>query len=395
MISKRFIFLALLLANIAAFASPSDSVMFRVEIDDKYGFVKANGEILIEPQFDYAGQFSVNGLAKVEINGKYGYIDKTGKIVIEPQFELALDFHSENGLAPVTINGKWGFIDKTGKIVVEPQFIDCFYSQGVYNFLRKSVDDDQTGFLEDNTGKLTIVPYVIMTFFGDGLAAVSTKKGYGYIDLTGEIAIKPNSKYQFISCHYEGLAAVMPKNKWGKWGFIDKKGKVVIRPIYDHVYRFSNGKTTVVKNDKCGVINTKGEMIIKPQFDMIDKFAANGLAIVKINDKYGYIDTTGTIVFEPKFNKATAFSENNFACVKTDNKWGIIDNTGKWVMEPQFEGPYPPEFVGNYIIVANYTKKGTYRSDGVIDLTTGKYTIEATCGYKISPAFIDESEEDL
>ena len=111
--------------------------------------------------------------------------------------------------------------------------------------------------------------------------------------------------------------------------------------------------------------------------------------------KYGYIDTTGTIVFEPKFNKATAFSENNFACVKTDNKWGIIDNTGKWVMEPQFEGPYPPEIVGNYIIVANYTKKGTYRSDGVIDLTTGKYTIEATCGYKISPAFIDESEEDL
>ena len=64
------------------------------------------------------------GLFPVYVNGKYGYIDRTGKIVVNPQFDYARDF--SDGMAVVGIGDylsqKYGFIDKTGKIGVNPQF---------------------------------------------------------------------------------------------------------------------------------------------------------------------------------------------------------------------------------------------------------------------------------
>lgn len=49
-------------------------------------------------------------------DGKYGYIDSTGKFVIEPRFNWAGEF--SEGLARVGIGGKGGVIDRTGKVVV-------------------------------------------------------------------------------------------------------------------------------------------------------------------------------------------------------------------------------------------------------------------------------------
>jgi len=49
--------------------------------------VDKKGNIVIEPQFEYASQFTT-GLAYAEINGKSGFINKKGKFVIEPKFEI-------------------------------------------------------------------------------------------------------------------------------------------------------------------------------------------------------------------------------------------------------------------------------------------------------------------
>uniref|UniRef100_UPI001F31B696 WG repeat-containing protein n=1 Tax=Campylobacter coli TaxID=195 RepID=UPI001F31B696 len=87
--------------------------LIKVKIDGQWSFLDKNGEIAIEPKFDYVWSFS-EGLAKVELNGKWGFINKSGKIVIEPKFDKVWDFRE--GLATVKLNGKWGFIDKSGKI---------------------------------------------------------------------------------------------------------------------------------------------------------------------------------------------------------------------------------------------------------------------------------------
>jgi uncharacterized protein YkuJ len=57
----------------------------------KSGFIDKNGKVVIELQFDNAGNFS-EGLAEVKKDDKYGFIDKSGKVVIEPQFDNAGNF---------------------------------------------------------------------------------------------------------------------------------------------------------------------------------------------------------------------------------------------------------------------------------------------------------------
>ena len=80
---------------------------FIIRENGKYGYMDKEGNVVINPQFDYAEGFS-EGLASVRIgdreSGKYGYIDKEGKMVINPQFDLAWRF--SEGLAKVEIGGK-------------------------------------------------------------------------------------------------------------------------------------------------------------------------------------------------------------------------------------------------------------------------------------------------
>ena len=58
-------------------------------------------EIAFEQPFEVARPFS-EGLAVIRTGGKYGYIDRTGQVVIEPQFDDAEDF--SDGMACITIN---------------------------------------------------------------------------------------------------------------------------------------------------------------------------------------------------------------------------------------------------------------------------------------------------
>ncbi|PSO65063.1 MAG: hypothetical protein BRC36_04695 [Cyanobacteria bacterium QH_2_48_84] len=58
------------------------------------GYIDKTGEIVINRQFDYAGEFS-EGLAMVKVGDKWGYIDKTGEMVINPQFDCPPHFNAD------------------------------------------------------------------------------------------------------------------------------------------------------------------------------------------------------------------------------------------------------------------------------------------------------------
>ncbi|MBP5724414.1 MAG: WG repeat-containing protein, partial [Bacteroidales bacterium] len=55
-------------------------------------------------------------------NDKYKWegIDKNGNIVIEPIFDYIWSFRK--GYAPFLLNNKWGVIDTTGRIIIEPKY---------------------------------------------------------------------------------------------------------------------------------------------------------------------------------------------------------------------------------------------------------------------------------
>jgi len=67
------------------------------------------------------------GLRRIEAAGLFGFADEQGNVVIEPKFEWVDNF--SHGMARFKVSelsgAKWGFIDKTGETVIPPQFDDA------------------------------------------------------------------------------------------------------------------------------------------------------------------------------------------------------------------------------------------------------------------------------
>ena len=51
-----------------------------------------------------------------------------------------------------------------------------------------------------------------------------------------------------------------------KFGYIDKTGKWVIKPIYDDAKDFINGVAIVKTNRGYGAINKSGEIVVEPKY---------------------------------------------------------------------------------------------------------------------------------
>jgi hypothetical protein len=313
------------------------------------------GKVVVKPQFIQVCEFS-DGMGRIYINGKWGYIDSTGKYIAEPQFIDANDFYE--GLAAVNVitndKGKWGYLDKRGRISIEPQFYSASdFSDGLAEVLTES-----KGLLFiDKTGKFVFKTEHNCGKFREGLAIVmvgdfTTKDiQFGFMDMSGKIVIEP--KFSYADYFSEGVARVCigGKVQWdgftpievgGKWGYIDKSGKMVIKAQFDgnadcEDANFSEGLAVVWVRGKAGYIDKSGEIAISPQFDWAGRFS-EGLAPVRLcgdEVKLGYIDRTGKMVIEPKFDVAEDFSEG-IARVYSDypDKFGYIDKMGNFVWYP-------------------------------------------------------------
>ncbi|MBA3243091.1 MAG: WG repeat-containing protein [Acidobacteria bacterium] len=118
----------------------------------------------------------------------------------------------------------------------------------------------------------------------------------------------------------------------GKWGHIDRTGRVAIQPVYDSASGFYDGQATVGTGDKYWFIDKSGKKVgeCPPQSC---KFR-EGLAPVEIKSKWGYIDKTGRVVIEPKFSEAYDFSGGIAMVILPGGKMGYIDKTGKYVWRP-------------------------------------------------------------
>ena len=80
----------------------------------------------------------------------------------------------------------------------------------------------------------------------------------------------------------------------GKWGFIDKTGKVVSPCRWMHIENFSEGLASVEDdNGKYGFIDKTGKVVIPCKWDGAGNFHEGLAWVIDDNGKYGFIDKTG------------------------------------------------------------------------------------------------------
>src|SRR5712691_8721825 len=189
---------------------------------------------------------------------------------------------------------------------------------------------------------------------------------WGYMDKAGKIVISPKyyDAYPFI----EGLALVQPfqvlLSKAIRVLIIDKTGNTVGPSIYSHAQDFSEGLALVVPAGEekwgFGYIDKTGKMVISQEYNEAKSFK-EGLAAVAVGGKWGYIDKTGQMVIPPRFSEAYRFSDGlatvkdggRRAPVTTGVEWSCMDRTGQMVSPTQFSDTFG-------------------RSEGLVNLEVGK-----------------------
>jgi hypothetical protein len=124
----------------------------------------------------------------------------------------------------------------------------------------------------------------------------------GYVNKEGKIIIPLQSNcataIQGVDGFNEGLARI---DKKGKKVFIDKKGKVIIEPIFQECGYFSEGLASFKKKDKWGFISKNGKVFIDPVFEEVTPFH-NGFSRVKKGGKFGLVNRDGRIVLPIKYD---------------------------------------------------------------------------------------------
>jgi hypothetical protein len=175
-----------------------------------------------------------------------------------------------------------------------------------------------------------------------------------------------------LSAASDSNAHLFPIQRGGKWGFIDRTGRVVVAPKYDQALEFSDGMAAVRVGKKWGYIDASGELRIPPRFEgmiglpfcgagaivydssgsltFVDRAGkliqtrnwekmlncVNGIVPVREKRKWGYLSTNGALLVEPTFEDTGLFGDE-LGSAKMNGKWGFVDRSGRWAIQPQFD----------------------------------------------------------
>lgn len=181
----------------------------------------------------------------------------------------------------------------------------------------------------------------------------------------------------------EGLGAVVVN---GKFGFIDARGSVVIKPGFTTANCFSEGLSAVEIDGKWGFIDKLGAVVIPIEFDFVLDFS-EGLALAKVGNLWGYIDRSGKFAIPPKYEDARSFAEG-FAHVR------FYDPDHRWTSNIERKGRWRSAFIDKTGNLALGPFDGAYG-----DFTGGMALVERTVGYRngilVEGYFVDKTGKEL
>lgn len=271
--------------------------LFHFSENGKYGFMDENGALVINPIYEYAGQFN-NGLAVVIKDGVYGYINKDGNQLIDSKYEEAMDF--DQGRAIIVEKDMYGLIDVSGAYIFQPEYLDI--------------------------GE-----------FSEGIAYVQNEIGYQYYTLDGSLAFSTIFDEAFT--FQNGIAKV---RKGEEKGYIGLDGAFVVSVTEGSLSHFKDSIFVHELRDSMNLMFANGAYLFQTGFDQIGTLVSNR-AIIEKDDLFGFIDGKGKIVIPMEHNPYPNYMQfsqfkNDHVILQRLNKYAMIDSLGKSVLPAIFNG---------------------------------------------------------
>ena len=234
--------------------------MYLVKQAGKQVLVKKDGTELLNTGYD-----EIKGILKNAENGviyvkdsKYGVMKMSGEVTIPAEYEELKE--AKSGVLIAKQNGKYGVIDIQRETKVEPSYVSVSYNEKADLYIAEK--EDYSNDVIDNT-------FVVRQ---SGILVDSDdEKGY--------IGLKQGEEYKYYNFKFEekNIEEVHTGNnlfkskKDGKYGFVDKDGKVVVNYEYDDATeQNSYGYAGIKKDGKWGSIDNKGNVVQEPTYNLDD-----------------------------------------------------------------------------------------------------------------------------
>ncbi|MEP2670329.1 MAG: WG repeat-containing protein [Cyclobacteriaceae bacterium] len=314
---------------------------------DIYGIKKS------EREYESIGPF--NGkFFEIKNYGLSGIMDRYGKETVSCVYDSIIA-HNADQIA-VKFHGHYGIIDFNENWLLPPQpfpvqLIDEYhymqFERGIHLF--KNFDNDLIYFTEnplsvhgkmlkeilpDGTEKeinfsgITVsrtTPAVvddtrIITSEHEGLRGIVRNGKYGFIDNRGRLRIA--NRYEGIGNFKNGLAAV---KILGKWGFINAEDNIVINPSYESVSEFRK-EVAIVKRGKFGFVDKTGKLVLETRYDSIMPLPTDNF-LIQHNQLLGLADENGTVLIDPRFETLDDLG-NGYVIVSREKKFGLLTKSG-------------------------------------------------------------------
>ena len=284
----------------------------RLRNEGEWYFIDQNGKKPFSQTFEQIGEFH-KGVYPVLKNGKWGLIDNKGEFVLKPIYDKIRD--GAEGLFAFYYNKYWGFINLKGKVRIKPIYdtVDKFE-----NNISKVVKDDKWGAI-NRKGK------IVFPLENDELIWVISKDFFTTSDNDLNKILKNSKGEALDTIPMFGFTSDKKEYSYfkenGKYGYLDKKGRVLLKPQYDRVTSFNNGIAGIKSDSIWYFINKKGKRINSINYQEIEHLS-DDLFIVAQKGKKGVINSRSKELLKMEFIAVIPRIVGNYLCAMKSHEEG-------------------------------------------------------------------------
>lgn len=278
---------------------------------------------------------------------------------------------------------KDNIILKSIKYKIESDDVDYLLEESLANIYikeretkrRKEISDKEVTWINvgDKWRIMSVDDYIL-----------NSATGESWIDLPNSYNLLPMGQHNdsdIDACGYIpfNIGGTLEKNdlkgsfiSGGKWGCLDKSGKVVIQPLYSHKVFFQNDQVTatyicrnfagvintsgekvfsefehiypidevlgyyeVSKQNKHGIINKYGDLLLPFSYLKFGYHTSKAIwALDPLSSKWGFIGYDSTIVLPFIYDKVNDAEDGYFVC--KNERWGTVDLDGRVIVDTKY-----------------------------------------------------------
>lgn len=190
----------------------------------------------------------------------------------------------------------------------------------------------------------------------------SPKHKWGCIDKKGRVVIEPI--YDDLKDMQNGIAAA---NYEGRWGYIDSIGTKLIGFQYKQAYNFTDDQTFVQDfSNNWLLIDRQGHTLDSLPYTTFESYQ-DGYAVVGSRGLKGIIDRKGKMIVPAIYESIKIGADGNFIG-KKNGLYGLSHISGKSILPPEYQKIYAPPYGALYRLKKDsnysyYNLQGQIKSD--------------------------------